>query len=690
MKVATLLAAALATAAAHAADTDRLQELTVTASRVPEPRIDVPASLGVVDAGDLALLGATQYSEAVNRVPGVFVQRGSGAESLVAIRSPVLTGAGACGAFLAAEDGIASRPVGFCNVNELFEVNTEQAAGIEVFRGPGPALYGASAVHGIVNVRTPAVAALPRFGVGLEAGPDGYRRVRAAIASHAGGRGLGAYGLVVRDGGFRADSGFDEGKFDLALDDPKVAGGALRLRASGTVLDQQTAGYILGEDAYRDRALARSNPDPDAYRKAWSARGTAIWSRAACEGCSDKQHWSQRRSQMQMMQHFLLGKPLEENAQSSLLAGAALRRPFAGRWNWGAGFDAEASESMLRESQDGPTTDGSPAANAIRPAGKHYDYRVAGRTAGAYATMEFTPGPGWRLGAALRLERTRYRYDNRMLTGNTDEHGVPCAAGGCLYRRPADRSDRFDNLAPKLDEMFTPRAGQRLYASWSRGFRPPEQTELYRLQRQQDVAALDSEELQGAELGWRGGLGRVDWSLAAFRLEKSHVILRDSAGFNVNGGRTSHRGIEYEFSWRPAANWRVSAAGSVARHRYEFDAAAGGGETIRNGNDIDTSPRNLHALRIGWSAGGRIDAELEVLDVGRYWLDAENEHAYAGHPLVNLRARWVLSPAWQLSLRALNLADTAYADRADYAFGNYRYFPGRKRAAFLEVAYRRD
>ena len=116
----------------------------------------------------------------------------------------------------------------------------------------------------------------------------------------------------------------------------------------------------------------------------------------------------------------------------------------------------------------------------------------------------------------------------------------------------------------------------------------------------------------------------------------------------------------------------------------------GGGETIRNGNDIDTSPRNLHALRIGWSAGGRIDAELEVLDVGRYWLDAENEHAYAGHALVNLRARWVLSPAWQLSLRALNLADTAYADRADYAFGNYRYFPGRKRAAFLEVAYRRD
>ena len=34
--------------------------------------------------------------------------------------------------------------------------------------------------------------------------------------------------------------------------------------------------------------------------------------------------------------------------------------------------------------------------------------------------------------------------------------------------------------------------------------------------------------------------------------------------------------------------------------------------------------------------------------------------------------------------------DGAYADRADYAFGNYRYFPGRGRAAFVEVAYRHD
>ena len=63
----------------------------------------------------------------MNRNAGVYVQRGSGAESLMGIRSPVLAGAGGCGAFLVAEDSLPIRPVGFCNLNEMFELNYEQA-----------------------------------------------------------------------------------------------------------------------------------------------------------------------------------------------------------------------------------------------------------------------------------------------------------------------------------------------------------------------------------------------------------------------------------------------------------------------------------------------------------------------------------------------------------------------------------
>jgi len=42
---------------------------------------------------------------------------------------------------------------------------------------------------------------------------------------------------------------------------------------------------------------------------------------------------------------------------------------------------------------------------------------------------------------------------------------------------------------------------------------------------------------------------------------------------------------------------------------------------------------------------------------------------------------------WSTTLRLNNVTDRAYADRADFAFGNYRYFPGRGRTLFIEVRY---
>ncbi|MFL2494976.1 MAG: hypothetical protein ACJ0RL_05050 [Porticoccaceae bacterium] len=42
---------------------------------------------------------------------------------------PVFTGAGSCAEILITEDGLPIRPTGMCNVNQLFEANTEQASG---------------------------------------------------------------------------------------------------------------------------------------------------------------------------------------------------------------------------------------------------------------------------------------------------------------------------------------------------------------------------------------------------------------------------------------------------------------------------------------------------------------------------------------------------------------------------------
>lgn len=660
---------------------DELAEVVVSAARTPQRRLEYSGSIDRISAAELALLGAQHYAEALNRVPGVLIQRGSGQESLLAIRSPVLAGAGACGSFLILEDGLPTRPTGFCNVNELFELNTDQAGSIEILRGAAPVLYGANAVHGIVNVTTPGVADLHPGSVALESGTDDWRRLRVSAAASPA---LGFYGSVNHDGGWRAESATDEAKLNV-LGDHDLGGGLLRLRASATVLNQETAGFIRGLDAYRNTALSRSNANPEAFRDAWSARLAAHWTGVASARGQTEIAALLRRSRMQFLQHFLLGKPLERNAQLSALLSLSRRSDDASAVRWGAGADLEWATGDLLEIQSGPTLEGSAAARAIRPAGRHYDYAVRAETVGGWLSGELALSSRLVLGVDLRADHTTYAYDNRMRSGNTDEAGLACAFGGCLYSRPADRSDRFSNFSPKLHLRYAASAANSIYGVVARGFRPPETTELYRLQRQQSVAQLRSELLDSAELGWVGSSAALRWSFAAWAMRKDNVILRDSNGFNVSNGRTRHVGVEYEFSWRFAPHWQLALAGTEARHRYDFSLAIDGGETITSGRDIDTAPREVQTLRVGYAIAQRLQAEFEVLRVGPYFADAANLARYPGHTLANLRFAISLAERWQLSARINNVTAAHYADRADFAQGDYRYFPGRGRSVFVQL-----
>jgi len=669
------------------------ETVVVTATREPRDALSAPASVSRIDGEQLAELSAKHQSEALNEIAGVYIQRGSGAESLGGIRSPVLTGAGGCGAFLIAEDSLPIRPVGFCNLNEMFELNYEQAGAIEVLRGPGSAMYGASAVHGIVNVLTPEVADLANYSAGLEGGSDSFLRLRLGFAQELDGWGIGAYGVGTSAPGWRDSSGVDEAKLNL-LADGEVGGGTLRLRAAGTVLNQETAGFIQGYNSYRDEDIAKSNPNPEAFRDASSARVSAHYQRENCfsRDCRFEVAGIYRRSRMDFIQHFLIGKPFEHNAQTSFMASSTLAMKFfSNLLEARLTVDAEIADSELTEYQPGPATDGAPAANAIRPAGLHYDYVVDSNTIGSTLAFDWSFASHWSLAAALRVDRTEYDYDNLMIDGNTREDGIPCPLpGGCLFSRPADRVDTFNNVAPRVTLSWQPGDRSLLYLSGSTGFRPPEMTEVYRLQRQQTEAELDSEELDSLETGWKYQGDTFSFNTALFAMEKNNVILRESNGFFVSNGSTTHRGIEYDARLLLNSMFSVSVAGTYALHKYAFSRAIEGGESIIDGNEVDTAPQQVHNLRVDARFNEQFSAAMELFFVDRYYLDAANTATYPGHEVLNLRIGWAPRNDLRTSLRVDNVLDTAYADRADFAFGNYRYFPARGRAVFLSVDFAAD
>lgn len=668
---------------------ERVGEVIVTATRREETLRDYPGSISLVSGSEVSLVGSTHHNEIINRVPGAMIQRNSGQESLTAIRSPVLTGPGSCGVFLFLENSVPIRPVGFCNVNEMFEIHTESADSIEVLRGPAGVVYGSGAMHGALNVIQTPPTRLPTYSFAAEAGPDEYYRGKLALAHHSAATDVGGVAVVTDDGGWRTDAPLREQKLNAALT-RRAGDSVFNLNLAATNLNQETAGFIRGEDSYRDESIAKSNANPEAYRDAYAVRLTGQYTTPLGSRARLDVRPYVRRSRMDFRQHFLIGKPLEENGQDSVGALTAVSIDAFTNTHFLTGLDLEYADGFLQETQDGPATDGSPAANLIRPAGKHYDYDVRSSVAALYGQVEQPFAGRWKFSGGARFEYVDYDYDNRMIAGNTRDDGTLCGTQSCLYSRPADRSDNFSNLTSKLGLAYSINDDHTVYASIARGYRAPDTSELYRLQRQQSIADLGSERLDSVEVGGRGSFGAVRYSLAVFDMKKDNVIFRDSNAFNVSDGRTLHRGVEYEFNWAVLDTLTLAAAGTYAKHTYDFNRSVEGGETIVSGRDVDTAPRHVNTARVDWQFLPAARAELEWVSVGRYWLDASNTHEYEGHDLLNLRVGYELGTNWSTTLRLNNVTDRAYADRADYAFGNYRYFPGRGRTLFVEVRYSAD
>lgn len=651
---------------AHGAD--YIEEVVVTGS-IAGAQGDI-GSLTAIDAETIARIRATHPNEALVRVPGVWITRGSGQEHLTAIRSPVFTGPGSCGEFLLLENGIPIRPAGFCNVNNLFEINTEQAEAIEVLRGPASAVFGGNALFGTVNVVSAAQSGPAR--ASFEGGPDDYGQARLSTSMGDDDHWLRVDAQGTHTNGYRDATGHDEQKLNVTHA-TKVGEFDVRTLLTGTNLNQETGGFVLGYKAYDASTLRDTNPNPEAYRDAWALRLASQWRRAYDNGNELTVTPYLRQSDMKFLQHFLPGQPYEENSQKSV--GTQVTYSGGDSILWRIGAMAEWARGDLYEFQENPAT-GSAFIVATRPVGVHYDYEVESKNAAVFYDLRVPLTASVDLVHSARAEWLDYEYDNRGLDGNTRDDGTPCGFSGCLYTRPADRSDDFVDFAGRLGIEWRHSDVVASYATVSTGFRAPQATELYRLQSGQTVADLDSETIDGIEIGVRAASTQVTSVVSMFTQRSEDLVLRDASGFNISGGKVDSVGVEAEFGYAPADAHAFDVVATYARHEYAFDRVLAGGETIEDGNEVDTAPRWIGSARWRWQPLAQVTSEVELVYVGEHYVNAENTREYNGHVLWNWRGSYRASEQLSVFARVMNLMDKNYADRADYAFGSYRYFPG--------------
>ena len=642
----------IVTAAAQDKDSPFEDVVIVYDERSPQA-VDLPLSISSLGQETLTEIAAVHPAESLNSVAGVNIHRGSGQEHLTAIRSPVLTGGAGAGSFLYLEDGVPLRAAGFANVNGLFEGLSETAEALEVVKGPGPVLYGSNAVHGLINIVNPSVAGPNRFQI--LGSDDGLASARISAAAGP----VRITASVTHDNGFREASGFDQQKYGLSYEGQWGAWDATG-QISIQNLNQETAGFVQGDDAFADEELAPGNAFPEAFRDSSTYRAYLKLDREFDDRTISITPYA-RSVDLRFLRHFVPGQALEENSHHSV---GLLSSYYSDDFN--IGFDAEYTQGELFEFQENPTV-------FSFTEGLHFDYEVESIVLAAYAEKDVQLTDRLRFNIGARGEFTHYDYDNRADNGVSGR-----------FIRIADRTNDFFTLTPKVSLVFDVSDTANLYARAARSSRAPQTSDLYSLQQNQVPGEAEVETLDGLELGFKGRWGSIALDLAGFAQWKDNFFFRNANGFNVSNGQTNHQGIEASFYAPINEYFAVRGSGTLAKHTYDFTEDVGSAaNNITDGNRVDTAPDTLGHVTAIFTPTDRLKAELEWRHVGDYFTDPGNTNSYDGHDIFVARADVVLTEKLTIFGRVDNLFNIDYADHADFAFGNERFSPGSPQTFFF-------
>lgn len=228
------------------------EDVVVTAERSPEPRESVPAAVSVLTREQIERLPAENLGELVRFLPGFHVHFAAAAGGAPMVSARGFFGGGEAEYVQLLIDGVPAADVesGLADWRRIRVADVER---VEALRGPASALYGDTALGGLVHVftrRSPA----GRTGGSLSAsgGSFGSAGVDLSLRLPAGPAVLGAAATVSRTDGFRDHSRSDERGADASVE---VAGTAGRwtLSLSGSEREREEPGPRAAEELASDR-----------------------------------------------------------------------------------------------------------------------------------------------------------------------------------------------------------------------------------------------------------------------------------------------------------------------------------------------------------------------------------------------------------------------------------------------------
>ena len=552
---------------AHAEDAGPLQEIVVTATRVPSDPFRIPASISTVSGDQLRndALGVN-LSDDVATVPGLLARnrynyaqdqqvsiRGIGANSAFGIRGVRVY-----------QDGIPA--TGADGQGQVSQFNLDSASRVEILRGPFSALYGNSS-GGVIQIFTADGHGPAQVRTGVAYGSFDNLRAGMDVSGGAGPLGFNIDVVHFQVDGFRdhsaAKSDSFNGKANYEINDTS------RIALVANVISRPDAQDPLGltptefqADPYQtDSAATLFNTRKSLQQQ----QGGVIYDLDLPDGQSVRLlgYYGHR-----IVQQFL-SIPAGSQASPRSAGGVVdLNRQFGGadaRWSWkgdlldrpmtwvvGLSYDRQNELRRGYNNFIGPTL-------GVQGALRRNENDIA-RDLDEYAQGTWDFAERWSLMVGVRRSDVNFDSEDHYITPtNGDDSGAVS----------------YGATSPVAGLVFKAEPWMNLYASWGQGFQTPLGSEL----------AYRADGSTGLNLGLRparsgnselGAKFQVDPSLtaglAAFQaLTENEIVVNTNIGGRStyqNAGRTRRQGAEASLDYRWSPDWRVQFAYTYVNAYY--------------------------------------------------------------------------------------------------------------------------
>lgn len=683
-----------------AADTvSVLDTVVVTSARESQEKRDLAESVSVASQQDIETVQPGHPAELTNRMAGVHVNNLGGEGHMTAIRQPITTQ----GVYLFLEDGIPTRPTGVFNHNGLYEINIPQAAGVEITKGPGSALYGSDSIGGVINVLTHPAPWEPEANLTLETGSFGWQRALLDGGSrlnenHA----LRISANRTDNEGYRDESDYLRKSATLRLDSVLSESSSAKSVFSYTHVDQSGVSGLPEVDYLND-------PEKNLYHGDMGLRDVQairLSSEASIE--PDANHLISvtpflRDNRMTLMPSWML--TYDPNIQTTrfqsvgLLAKHRIRLDDR-RSELVYGVDIDYTPMQYREKRITPLRNGDIYTDYTLTGRTNYDFDADQLSVSPYVQASTHVTDVLQLSAGLRYDYFHVDYRDNLDTATLESQPNP---GGFTHLRPDSDSLHYDHVSPKLGAIYDINKAQQVFANYRHSFRVPTVGQLFRSGSSVNSIELEPVKADSIEIGNRGAYGRIGYEAAVYhmRVRDDVVTYIDGADRKVtNAGETAHQGIELSTDIEVSSELSMHAAWTWTDQKYnDYQYAFScfppscmpAVVETRNydGFKIGKAPESFGNISLRYQPDrlARLTAELEWEYLGDYYTDETNTRSYRGHDLFNLRAEYRINDNVTVYGRGMNLSDETYSTYTSNQVGNpnIEYRPGTPRAWYVGV-----